>query len=128
MPRYTYRAEYVRCGRSCGGCPHGPYWYGYWREGGRLKKRYFGRQDPRVPPAEGPALEPRSWDRIFRRDTASVPLALEILGIDPETSRDVARTVYRQLSLRHHPDRGGDARQFQYLEAAWSYLRAARNW
>lgn len=43
----TYRLEQVRCGKpSCKSCPHGPYWYAYYREGGRLKSRYVGRELP----------------------------------------------------------------------------------
>lgn len=46
-PRVTYRLETVRCGKqSCRSCPHGPYWYAYWREGGRLRSRYVGRELP----------------------------------------------------------------------------------
>ncbi len=45
--RVTYRLETVRCGkRSCRSCPHGPYWYAYWREGGRLRSRYIGVEAP----------------------------------------------------------------------------------
>src|SRR5919108_2265827 len=34
--KVTYRQEHVRCGRdNCTRCPHGPYWYAYWRGGGR---------------------------------------------------------------------------------------------
>ena len=41
----TYRQESVRCGKSgCTKCPHGPYWYGYWREDGKLRSRYIGRE------------------------------------------------------------------------------------
>lgn len=45
----TVHAQYVRCGR--GGCKcgrgelHGPYYYRYYREGGRLHKRYVKRVD-----------------------------------------------------------------------------------
>lgn len=39
----TYRLERVSCGKNCKGCPHGPYWYGYWREGGRTHSRYIGK-------------------------------------------------------------------------------------
>lgn len=40
----TYRREHVRCGRpGCTTCPHGPYWYAYWKEDGRTRKRYVGR-------------------------------------------------------------------------------------
>lgn len=50
--KVTYRQERVRCGREgCTRCPHGPYWYAYWREGGRLRSRYIGK---RPPEAEAP--------------------------------------------------------------------------
>lgn len=42
--KVTYRQELVRCGReNCSKCPHGPYWYAYWREGGRVRSRYIGK-------------------------------------------------------------------------------------
>lgn len=45
--KVTYRREPVRCGkRGCTRCPHGPYWYAYWREGGRLRSRYIGKTLP----------------------------------------------------------------------------------
>ena len=50
----TYRLEHVRCGkRGCTRCPHGPYWYAYWREDGRLRSRYIGKTLPE--PAEAPS-------------------------------------------------------------------------
>lgn len=46
-----YRQQTVRCGRdSCTACPHGPYWYAFWREDGRRRKRYIGRHLPGQPP------------------------------------------------------------------------------
>lgn len=43
----TYRLESVRCGKpSCTSCPHGPYWYAYYREGTKLRSRYIGRELP----------------------------------------------------------------------------------
>ena len=43
----TFRQERVRCGRpNCTKCPHGPYWYAYWREDGRLRSRYIGKRLP----------------------------------------------------------------------------------
>jgi hypothetical protein len=52
-PTLRYRQEEVRCGKAaCTSCPHGPYWYAYWKEDGRTRKRYIGRQLP------GEALEP----------------------------------------------------------------------
>jgi hypothetical protein len=48
--KITFRQELVRCGRrECTRCPHGPYWYAYWREDGRLRSRYIGKRLPDVP-------------------------------------------------------------------------------
>lgn len=40
----TYRLERVSCGKGCKGCPHGPYWYGYWKEGGKTRSKYIGKR------------------------------------------------------------------------------------
>jgi hypothetical protein len=46
-PRVTYRQQTVRCGKKgCSTCPHGPYWYAYWREDGRMKSKYIGKELP----------------------------------------------------------------------------------
>lgn len=47
-PRGTYRLELVNCGKDrckkcVGGPSHGPYWYHYFRRGGRLTSRYVGK-------------------------------------------------------------------------------------
>lgn len=39
----TYQRELVRCGKHCRGCPHGPYWYAYYRSGGRVMSKYIGK-------------------------------------------------------------------------------------
>jgi hypothetical protein len=45
----TFRYETVRCGKeNCSRCPHGPYWYAYWKEGGRTRSRYIGRTLPNI--------------------------------------------------------------------------------
>jgi hypothetical protein len=48
-------AQYRRCGKARCRCarpgepPHGPYFYHYWRGGGKARKRYIARDDaPRV--------------------------------------------------------------------------------
>ncbi len=47
MAGVTYRLESVRCGKAgCASCPHGPYWYAYYREGKKLRSRYIGRDLP----------------------------------------------------------------------------------
>ena len=45
--KVTYRRETVKCGKpGCKSCPHGPYWYAYYRDGKRLRSRYIGRELP----------------------------------------------------------------------------------
>ena len=40
----SLRQQWVRCGKpACSRCPHGPYWYAYWSEGGRRRTRYVGK-------------------------------------------------------------------------------------
>ena len=41
----TIRKEYVKCNNEfCCSCPHGPYYYAYWRSNGKkLNKKYLGR-------------------------------------------------------------------------------------
>jgi len=41
-PTVTYRSQMVRCGKGCASCPHGPYWYAYWKEDGKTRSQYIG--------------------------------------------------------------------------------------
>lgn len=44
----SYQRQYRRCNRAaCHRCPHGPYWYAYWRDAaGQKQCRYIGRYLP----------------------------------------------------------------------------------
>ncbi|MFI5405342.1 MAG: hypothetical protein ACHQ1D_02385 [Nitrososphaerales archaeon] len=44
VPSYaTIKEERIKCGKSCLMCPHGPYYYAYWKDdNGKLKKKYIG--------------------------------------------------------------------------------------
>lgn len=62
-PGLTYRREHVRCGKAgCTTCPHGPYWYAYWKEDGRTRKRYVGRTLAGEPGADDTAGPPEPVD------------------------------------------------------------------
>jgi hypothetical protein len=47
---HIYQYERVRCGKAGCKCAgqngelHGPYWYAYWRDDGKLRSRYVGKQ------------------------------------------------------------------------------------
>jgi len=49
--RKTYRLELVRCGKESCKCAvgklHGPYWYAYWSEGGKIRSQYIGKRLPK---------------------------------------------------------------------------------
>lgn len=122
--KWSYRCEYVKCGKSgCRSCPHGPYWYGYRTEEGRTKKKYFGKADPRVErTAEQSFEDPRC--AIFNRATATLTLARDILGVRPAAKLDAYRSRFRECTKKHHPDRGGSDYEMSLINAAWSYVKA----
>jgi hypothetical protein len=63
----TFRYETVRCGKqNCTRCPHGPYWYAYWKENGRTRSRYIGRTLP-TPARE--SYEEKRQARLMGDDT-----------------------------------------------------------
>lgn len=122
-----YTQEYVRCGKNCASCPHGPYWYYYWRVGKRLHKKYVGKERPQ---GAGPGRPKSSvtqehpHDLIFNRKTASRDLAYTILGLSPGVAWDSVLSAYRRLARTAHPDRGGETVVMQRVVSAYSYLRA----
>jgi len=50
--KISYSRQYRRCGKAdCPSCSahgpgHGPYWYAYWWDAGRMRSRYLGKQPP----------------------------------------------------------------------------------
>ena len=122
--KYTYRCEYVRCNKAdCGTCPHGPYWYGYYRDGKRVKKRYFGLSDPR---REGSTYDP--MDAVFSRATCTHELCCRILGVPYNATAAMAESAYFKAIAANHPDRGGDAKWSAQLNAAWTWLKFRHGW
>lgn len=122
----TYRAEYVKCGKKgCKSCPHGPYWYGYTRVSGKLKKKYYGKLDPRDASRERVKRETHPYDDIFFKSKATLTMAYAILGIKQgEMYIDQIKKHFRKLSMKEHPDRGGDEQTYKRIVAAWSYIQS----
>lgn len=52
--------------------------------------------------------------------------ALRTLELDECASRDDIRRRFRELAMRHHPDRGGDSESFKRICAAMELLTEAR--
>jgi len=118
---------------SCKSCPHGPYWYQYWREGKRVRKRYIGKVNPfggRDRTSEekarvDPPPPPENADDIFDRRRASLSLALRLLGLVSKPTMRELKLLWRTLAMKLHPDRGGDEKGFARASAAYSYVQAA---
>ena len=115
----------MKCGKkSCKGCPHGPYWYGFNHRKGKTTSKYFGKTDPREQAPEAAARPLHAhWEDIFNRNTASRHLALEIMGLPRNAETSSIKMKYKTLSMLHHPDRGGDHKMMTYVNAAYSYLK-----
>ena len=45
-----------------------------------------------------------------------------ILGIEKTASKEEIKAAYRKLASQHHPDRGGDTKKFQEIQAAYDTL------
>tara|TARA_B100000963_G_scaffold167869_1_gene145833 strand:+ start:3181 stop:4131 length:951 start_codon:yes stop_codon:yes gene_type:complete len=46
----------------------------------------------------------------------------KVLGVNPNSSQEEIKKSFRKLSLKHHPDRGGDAEEFKKINEAYSTL------
>lgn len=124
-----YRNEFVKCGRKgCRKCPHGPYWYCYWYEGKRLRKKYIGKNFKPEEKDNGEPCPQNPLDAIFDKGKATLRVAKSILELTDDFSMEACRRVYRKLSLENHPDRGGDTKKqarinaaFEFMERYWAF-------
>lgn len=53
----------------------------------------------------------------------TVAEAVRILGLRRPVDPDALKRAYRERAREHHPDRGGDPRTFQQVQAAYELLR-----
>jgi DnaJ-domain-containing protein 1 len=61
------------------------------------------------------------WVRYYANERRAE--ALSVLGLEDPVEMTTITKRYRQLAMEHHPDRGGEHRQFQRLQEAMSLLR-----
>lgn len=129
MAKMSYQSEFVKCGKStCKKCPHGPYWYVYWREGNKVRKKYIGKNLPEDADKPQGAKSNHRWDAIFDSAKATVALAAEILGFMNGCTLQEARAAFWKLAREHHPDLGGDSTFLRHYNAAWEKIRNHYAW
>lgn len=127
MAKECFRCEWIKCGKAaCRSCPHGPYWYAYWSEGGKTKKRYVGKGDPTQAKGEKDRLPetPDRLDAVFSACKITPGLCWEILGLRPGATWDEAKRTFKILSFQHHPDRGGEVKIASRINADFQFLKA----
>jgi hypothetical protein len=125
----SYQCKWIRCGKKrCRTCPHGPYWYGFWREGEKVKCCYYGRKDPRpeTPGAETGRGSPDWMESILDLKSATMEVACRILGVAVNSTYRTAFTAFVRLTKANHPDLGGTSEDQAYINAAWSYFKTQR--
>jgi hypothetical protein len=141
---WTYQERYVRCGKaSCSKCGmgdgHGPYWYGFRHERGRMYSKYFGKYHPQgedgarrwrayssrgtPTPARQRASDPPQdrWARPGRMDYNS---ACRIFGVNGLPRGWKPEGTYRMLMGKWHPDHGGDNRAAVSINLAYAFIKA----
>lgn len=68
-------------------------------------------------------IAPNTRQRSHQRATA-IDEALKTLGLTEKASKDDVKRAYRRAAFRHHPDRGGDAKQFSRVTRAYEAVCA----
>ena len=60
--------------------------------------------------------------RKIEKSQQHTELALRIMELDYEATTADVKSAYRKKALQHHPDKGGDAKDFIVLKQAYDYL------
>ncbi len=74
----------------------------------------------RTRPEDVAALLESFWRRLGAREGRAADLAA--LGLEEGADEAAIRRRFRELAMRHHPDRGGDPERFQAIRAAYERL------
>ena len=52
----------------------------------------------------------------------AIPICLEVLGLAVGASEDELKRAHRALAVKHHPDKGGEQREFLRVQEAYEVL------
>jgi DnaJ-domain-containing protein 1 len=61
------------------------------------------------------------WEKYFSVDKKTE--ALSVLGLGPDVTIVQVKQAYRRLAAKHHPDKGGEHKDFMEIREAYEVLR-----
>ena len=137
---WTYRLEFVTCGKKTCAKLHGPYWYAYEKRAGHLHKRYVGKsaREGAWDDMAGWRRARDAWHAAEERERAEhaakargrvhAPTArdYELIGAAPSDDFAALRKAYRRAISRAHPDAGGYHAAAVRVNLAWERIERAR--
>ena len=98
---------------------------------GHVGPHHAGPERPAAAPSEAPATRLRLWDEDWL--PATVSEALDVLGVDPDASRDMIKTTVTRLRRALHPDYALDEedralreRRLKQINVAWEIISGKR--
>jgi hypothetical protein len=114
----------------------------YWRDGEQMRCMAIDRYDRVADNLAAIAATLEAMRAIERHGGAEVldraymgfaqlppPIAgaepwYSVLGVPRDASSTIVEKIYRDMRSQHHPDKGGDASQFDRVQKAWEQYQA----
>ena len=96
-----------------------------WASFAQLALKFYGKVRKTRPAKAGRA--PARAHTARHTHTQGERMAIyETLGVDKTASAEAVRNAYKDLALKHHPDRGGDATRWAEIQRAYDALSERR--
>ena len=91
-----------------------------WRHKEAEKQQREREEARRATEGQWHAQNERLWEEIRARLAGSTSVeCFAALGLEPGATLDEVKRRHRELAMEHHPDKGGDAKDFARYQAAY---------
>ena len=92
-----------------------------------LSEFYLNLDNLELSESEVEAMQKKFWEKYLALEQMSDAIKLlQLTGVEPLTL-DIVKSRYRELSQKHHPDKGGDAATFNEIKSAYQSLKKLLN-